>query len=643
VNFSSRQLHAGALALIALTGLVAYSNSFEVPLLYDDIGNIARTESLSQFDFGDWKSYSGLRSLPGATFALQRRLGADNLWQLHTVNLAIHVATAWLIYWLCLLLGRRAPLPRQILVRSFSPRQRGAPRDPAPAPLASSGTMPQGPSIRAKDHAGRRAFFSYFPPLFAALIFVAHPIATEAVTYIIQRNVSLTVFFFVLSAVSYAQWRSSGKIIGWAVLSAAAALAAVHSKQIAITLPAVIFLMELLFFARRGGRWWLYPLPFILVLIYIPWRMFGLPAGLAGLPQTQPPVALDAAGSVSDAAARAGGGEPLSRTVYFLTQAGVLLKYLRLLIFPVRQSVDHDFAVVESPYTFVVLISSLIVLGLLLVAWSTRRKSPLISLGILWFFLTLMPESTIIPLLEAIAEYRVYLPLAGFALAMGGVVQLLCTSLPRLPQRFLEHPLPPETVRLVRHSVAGVMAAVVLALTWLTWQRNFVWQNAETLWRDATVKSPGRARPHNNLGVLLLEQGRLREAVEEFEEAVRLNSGYAHAYNNLGTARAKQGDLAGAAAAYERALALDSGLAAVAVNLGTIYLQQQKFDDAAAVLEGAVAREPSSARARTVLGAVYLRQGNVAQARQQFEAALASDPTFTSARNNLRLIEEQLR
>src|SRR3989344_739556 len=249
---SSRQLNLSVLAVIAAVALIAYSNSFQVPFVYDDLGNISQNPALKTFNFFDWRSYAGLRALPQASFALQTQFGFSEPWHFHAINLAIHIVNAWLVYWLCLLLGRHF-----IAGASLTPGVSPAAVSPAPA---------------------------FLPALFAALIFVAHPIATEAVTYIVQRTVSLTTLFYLLAVVSYVQWRrasltpnfarratlgrlgddsnpnlalpaealaeagvSPARRLAWATISLIATVAAMHSKQIAVTLPLAILLVEVLF------------------------------------------------------------------------------------------------------------------------------------------------------------------------------------------------------------------------------------------------------------------------------------------------------------------------------------------------------------------------------------------------------------
>ena len=74
---------------IIIVGIAAYSNSFSVPFVYDDLGNIVGNQALENYQLGDIESYWGMRSLPQVTLALNYRLGPDIVWHYHVMNLAI--------------------------------------------------------------------------------------------------------------------------------------------------------------------------------------------------------------------------------------------------------------------------------------------------------------------------------------------------------------------------------------------------------------------------------------------------------------------------------------------------------------------------------------------------------------------------
>ncbi len=589
--------------LIVVIGWAAYINSFQAPFVYDDLGNIVTNRDLQAFKFGEVSSYMGTRSLPHASLALNYRVGQLNVFGYHLVNWLIHVLAALVLFWLSLALARICYQQ----VRTY--RLAGLVWD-------------------------TRIVFA----LFVSLVFVSHPLATEAVTYVVQRIVSLTALLYLLAIATYVQWRLSGSKSRrwlWAVLSLATTLLAMHSKEIAFTIPLAIAWLELCFFlpqeAATAGyrkRRVLTRLLFWLALLtYLPWRLWGyliLPSGGSAMPA-------DVTGSVDAAAAVSSGLTPLSRVVYLMTQFSVLLTYLRLLIFPVGQSIDHNYVIHYSLFDVPVLAGLLAVMGLLaLTLWLWPRRR-IMSFGIGFFFLNMVMESSILPLLEIVAEYRLYLPLVGFALVAGDMLVLLHTKITQWKK------------------LQAIAVVIILLLAVVTFQRNNIWRDPILLWQDAIAKAPDKARPHNNLGTLLLEQGKYMDAASHFQRAVEIDPRYAHAHNNLGTAFGMMGRLEEAAAEYQRVLELNPNIMTASINLGIIYLKQEQLGKAegqltkaVAQLESVVQRDPRSARARAILGTVYAQQGKLEAAREQFEKVLEIDSNDSGARNNLDLVRAML-
>jgi len=98
--------------IIIVVALLAYSNSFAVPFVYDDLGNIVGNAALEDFDLLDLKSYADFRSLPQASLAMNVQLaGIDSVWHFHAVNLVIHIVNGLLVFWLSLLLFRCSTSP----------------------------------------------------------------------------------------------------------------------------------------------------------------------------------------------------------------------------------------------------------------------------------------------------------------------------------------------------------------------------------------------------------------------------------------------------------------------------------------------------------------------------------------------------
>ena len=343
----------------------------------------------------------------------------------------------------------------------------------------------------------------------------------------------------------------------------------------------------------------------------------------------------------------------MSRLDYLLTQFTVIVRYLGLVVLPVGQTVDHDVAVRTSLLDPAVLGSATLLLALagtatgLLLGASPRRARPLdpaarlAALGIAWFFLALSVESSLIPIVDLMVEHRVYLPFAGLSIS---AATLLALGIRRIA--------PGRTAALT--AAAGLLLAA--ALGGVTWRRNQAWSSEVALWTDAVEKTPRKARPRHNLGVVLNALGRRTEAMALLQEAVRLEPGYAQGHESLGVALSDARRPAEAETHFRRAIALDPMAAAPWYDLGTLRFDASRYAEAIPFFEKAIALRPGYADAHANLGACWNGLGRPADAvrvltgardvirdhpvaRAQLALALAQVGDLAGARRELEAVQ----
>ncbi len=427
----------GAWLVIAVAAALVYSNTFDASFHFDDIQNIVQNDALR--DPSRLWPPSGGRYLGYLSFALNYRVGGLEVFGYHLANLGIHVCNGLLVFWLTALTLR-------------TPGMRNA---------------DAGPLVRR------------YAPLAAGLLFSVHPLATQSVTYIVQRFASLAALFYLLSVALYVQARlsleaerpSKGRSAAFYCLSLLAAAGAMRTKEISFTLPLVAAGCELLFF-RPGRR--------SLLLVPLAATALLVPLGLATQGQGLADVLADVSGFASET-------REISRWAYLLTQSRVVLTYLRLLILPVEQNLDHDFPISTSLGDPAVLVALALLLGIagaavsLLVRARRSNGAPgaLVFFGVAWFFVTVSVESSIIPIRDVIFEHRAYLPSAGAAVAMGTAVLWMIERL-----RFRASVAVQATLALL--VTAGPLGAAAYA-------RNLVWKN------DLTPRVQGE-RPRRRRG-----------------------------------------------------------------------------------------------------------------------------------------------
>ncbi len=579
--------------LITALGFLVYSNTFHVPLLFDDESNIRQNITLQDAAHLTEAPVSLLlvspRIIGSLTFAMNHALHGFNVEGYHVVNLLIHLTSALLVYRLVMLLFRT---PCREEAAQGAGNQRYSPGERLVA-------------------------------LCTALLFVSHPIQTQAVTYIIQRYASLATLFYLSSIVLYIEFRlSRTSPVRWGLYGGCllSAVLAMKTKEIAFTLPVMVALCEVLFFRGAIKKRLAYLAPLLLTMAIIPLSLAGLKGDSL------------ADGVSINELTKVAGAVDTSRGEYLMTQFRVIVTYLRLLLFPVNQNLDYDYTIYRSFFALPVLSSFLLLLSILggsmyLLYRSFRSNRDrqywfrLISFGVLWFFITISVESSIIPIRDVIFEHRVYLPSIGFFMAfMAGVMWL--------GHRRGDDPLVIKTV-----SVFMVLVIALLSAT--AYARNSVWQNEVTLWEDAVKKSPEKTRPNYNLGLFYSREGRIDEAITLYRRAIRTTPHYYRPYNDLGNAYFNKGHMDDALKEYQTAVMLKPDYAEAHNNIGIVYVNKGRYEEAVSQFQRAIALKPDYADAHANLGNVYYERGAVNEAVKHYRIAMKLQPDHPIARSNL--------
>jgi len=438
-----------------------------------------------------------------------------------------------------------------------------------------------------------------------SLLWLVHPIQTQAVAYIVQRLTSLSALFFMLSLLCYIKGRvhHTSRRLFLLMLSLLFGLLALGTKQNAATLPLFIILSEFFFLQQKPFKLDKKKLGFITLL----GGLFILISGIYLRSDFISRIALQY---------QERGWTPLERV---LTQLRVVIFYLSLLVYPnpSRLNIDHDFAISPSLLSpFTTFLSLLVILGSLAFALFFMKRNRLVSYAFLWFFGNLVIESSIIPL-ELVFEHRIYLPSMGLIILVVG----LCFSLSK---------------REWEKWVSGFIILLIFLFSYWTYERASVWRGPLPLWMDAAKKSPYKARPHNALGYAYeYNKGMLDEAISEYKHALAINPNYFKAHNNLGVAYAKKGMLDEAISEYKKTLAIKPRYVDAHNNLGVAYSRKGMFDEAIAEYKRALSLKPRYPEAHFNLGNAYDKMKSFDKAIAEYKRALLLKPHYADARNNL--------
>ena len=406
------------------------------------------------------------------SYAVDRALWGFSSFGFHITNFVLHVIAVGLFYGICTrALADVGSNRRQTGVRPGSDRGQGRVR-PGSDPGLTAGVE--------------------WPAFFAASAFALHPLMNSAVGYISARPELLCAIGF-LAALTLARRAivASNTLAG--VLALAFGLVAVGSSPAALALPLVILAYDAWVLADKGWRqraMRVYLPAFAAIAVAAAWH---LPALLAA----------------ERVPARGLAGNTLTEVI-------VIWRYVALLMVPFGQSLVHQVHWVTTPLDLVALLALLLLAGAVAGTIALRNARPLVAFGAVWFLAVLAPTSSLIPLPDAMAEYRVYLAGAGLLLAVASTIA---------------SPLATRPV------VRAMATAVLIALTVQTYRRIIVWRDPMTLWQESVERAPDAWQARLGYAELLREVGRCDRARTEYETVLRLHPNHAGARAGLDACR----------------------------------------------------------------------------------------------------------
>ena len=559
---------------------LAYSNTFHVPFLFDDIPSILGNASLRHLAPlpgpllpPDATSLSG-RPLPNLTFALNYAVGGTHVAGYHAVNLLIHLFCAWVLF----------DLVRRTLL------------------------LP-----RLRERYGADAAFLGAA---AALVWALHPLVTESVTYLIQRVESLAALFYLLTLYCMVRASAGGRR-AWEAAAVASCFLGMATKEVAATAPLAALLLDRTFIAgsfaralraRRGfylclaGTW--------LLLLALVADTGWSRAGTAGF----------------------GGGA--SASSYWLAQFQAVARYLRLSAWPSGLTFDYGTAALKEPATSLAC-AFLVVPVVILVAVAVFRKPMVGFLGALPF-LVLAPTCVVPVVTQTIAEHRMYLPLASevvlvvvaaHALAgrralvglMGVALLLGVLTFQRNLDYRSEKSLWADTVA---KAPSNARAHCALGIALLS-DPGGKPEALSELWKALELE-PRYPLAETELGIALkVPPGDTAEATEHFRNALRMDPGFALAHFQLGLSLAEAGQTSAAIEELGTAARLEPGNADAHNNLGVALCVAGRLPEGILEMRTALRIRPDFATAHFDLGCALEQLGRHAEAASEFEAVLA--------------------
>ncbi len=536
--------------IIIIAGCAVYAGTLHHPFIWDDemlitgnafIKNWSHLTEIFTSDIGAGGGgmYHSFRPLQILTYVIDHSLWRLNTAGYHLTNILLHILTALSIFWLINLLF--------------------------------------------KDK--RLSFFT-------SLLFVIHPVHTEAVTYISGRSDPLSALFFLLAFIYYIK-QLDGKNTGFFLLMSACYALAILSRENAIILPLALLLYHYTFEKRFTIK--LFMPVLVITAIYVIIRFTLLKHLLLH--------------TVANTGV-------IQRLPGFFA---AIFEYIRLLFLP--SGLHMEYGLKTFRFADARVFAGLLIAAVLLtIAFRNRKNDRLLFFSILWFFLTLIPVSNIYPVNAYMAEHWLYLPSLGAFMVMSN---LLCRM---YGNKRLKAP--------------ALFLALFLSgwFLFITVTQNSYWKDPVTFFERAARYAPESHLIHNNLAGAYVAVNRKDEAIKEYKKALEINPRYAKAYGNLGFLYAGSGKNEEAIKIYNTALEINPKDAVALNNLGNAFYDLGKKNEAVDNYRRATAANPNYSRAFYNLGNAYFTMGMKDESIESLKRAIELDGDFTDAYNNLGMV-----
>lgn len=557
--------------LLVLVGFTLYVNSFQNQMFWDDDDFILNNKFVHEWRYAP--KYFSENLIAGAgllsnywrpmllsVFSLEWHLWSDWPAGYHLVNTLFHVANAVLLFFIVLCILKFAAKPS---------------------------------GLKSSWLAG-----------LVSLLFLVHPLQTEAVTYVSGLGDSLSVFFIFLGMLCYLKFRISKKaaLRSWLYFASLFMYAlALMSKEAAIIMPFLILLVDFFFFNFSQAK--LFQKQRLKKILKAVWPFFALACLYVLLRAT----ALNFINTFNLY------NEETLFTANFhvrlFTFFKILLVYVGLLFWPMNLHMERTVTIAVSFFSWPVISGCLIFLGLMFLAVKQARKWPMVSFGVLWFFIGLAPVSNLlVPINGLLYEHWLYLPMIGVFLALLWFVIKIAA----------------------RYKLQKVLLVIAIALllffSVLTVNRNQDWRSPISFYQQTLKYAPNSYRVLNNLGMAFAKQGDLKTAEKMYRQAINLTSSSAVAYYNLANLYKDLGEDELAKDNFSAAIEADPKFVFAYNGLANFYLQGRQYQKAREIFEQYLNHTDSKVNTLLLLTQIALEEKNFEVALSYLENAFLIEP-----------------
>jgi len=424
--------------------------------------------------------------------------------------------------------------------------------------------------------------------LFGTLLFAAHPVHVEAVTWLAARKEVLQGFFFFLAFFLYLKARQEARrkafYLGLVILFV---VFAILSKPSAVVFPGVILVYEIArrkekLFSFLKNHWFFFAVSMVLSAVFI-FILMKVMVEAGGIKPYR-------------------GGSFLSN---ILVSLHAFIYHIKLLILTINYSAAYTFSVAMPILRAKNILFTLLGLLLFTLALFSLRWTKVIFFSFFFFLMTLLPYLNIIPISTLLADRYVFIASFSYFFLTGILFDRFYVFRHR---RFSEG----------FFKLLSVVLFIFLLTSYslMTIRQNKIWENSYTLWADAVEKHPNSNTANALMGVVYLELGMDAEAIKHLEKAVELLPYDYQSRNNLGIVYGRSGQPEKALKELTTAILLKPEDDSIKINLSVFYQRQKEYQKAEKVLKYLISKDPQNANLYYRLGLVYKDAG-------RYEAAVS--------------------
>jgi protein O-mannosyl-transferase len=610
-NFLNKYFNIISFILIALIGIIVYSNSFDCSFHFDDELNITENPVITNlYNFVNLNFWLHLgRQIAYLSFALNYHFNNLDVFGYHLINILIHIITGIITF---------------LLVKLIL-------------------NLNNSKNIKFNKYKDWIALFS-------ALFFVVHPLQTQAVTYIVQRMASMAAMFYILSIYLYAigriehtQKNNILKAIIFYFLALTSGIIGVMTKENAATFPFVMLLFEFFFIRNKKNK------------IFKKYIIFSV-SGFALI------CILYLLLNTDIFTTSATSGMSISSIDYLINQFIVIVRYLQLTILPINQCADYGNIVFNFPFTSSILDIKVIGCFLLLVGIFTLavylyKKNKAMSFGLFWFFIALSVESSIIPIADPMFEHRMYLPMLGIALFLISSLYMISNKIkPINVFSFLF--LIIVIMGVFSYSRNKVWKSEILLLSDVIknapYNARCYYNRGRLIYKladkqgaikdfsSAIELKPNFAEAYYNRGIARKDIGDFDGAEQDYNRAIEIKPKSADYYINRGVLKENLNDFEGALQDYSIAIQINPNYAIAYKNRGKIKIDRGDKEGSLQDLNRSIELKPDYAEGYNGLGYYFFIIKDFKKSISYYDKAIEIKPDNTEAIKNLELVKHAL-